>query len=266
MGEQLAAVLRKQQDRIRSDREGEVARMSEVRARGAVPEACRPGVIPEAPARGPVALYRETEVVPQADGTTRVQDRNHHGFAALRRADAFDVMEAQARRAHRGDAAAFAPPFTPGQVAMGRHYAAVFERHAGGGIKCSSVEGRVGGDGRGGDFMDRLLEDRRTLDALIRRIGSGVALSIRRVRPSSRGTRRAITDRALVDGVCLAGQTVTDVLRAHGWADKGDTRKAARGALAAALDRMAGPVSSGRIRAAHLGGAETRTTKKGVDG
>jgi hypothetical protein len=204
--------------------------------------------------------------VPQADGTTRVQDRNHHGFAALRRADAFDVMEAQARRAHRGDAERFLAPFTPGQIAIGRHYAAVFERHAGAGVKCSSVEGRVGGSGRGGDFMDRLLEDRRTLDALIRRIGSGVAMEVRRVRPSTRGTRRAITDRALVDGVCLAGLTVTDVLRQHGWADKGETRRAAREALAAALDRMSGPVVTGRIRTAHLGGGDHGVAKKGIDG
>ena len=67
-----------------------------------------------------------------------------------------------------------------------------------------------------------------------------MALAVRRIRPSDRGSRAGITDRRLVDMVCLGGEDLTAVLRAHGWFEDGKNRKALRLALCAVLDRMQG--------------------------
>ena len=80
------------------------------------------------------------------------------------------------------------------------------------------------------------------LDKMHRQIGTGVAMSVRRVRPSQRGEGRAknIPNRALVDAVCLGQQTLGAVLKEWGWCNDGHHRKALRAALVAALDRMQG--------------------------
>ncbi|WP_412073319.1 hypothetical protein [Tritonibacter mobilis] len=47
-----------------------------------------------------------------------------------------------------------------------------------------------------------------------------------------------ITDRRLVDMVCLKDKPISAVLRAHGWSVQGQTSGAVRQALAEVLERM----------------------------
>ena len=197
-------------------------------ARATPPEGVGP--VPVAPARGAMRIEVEKEVV---NGLTkRVLGKR------LEQADVFDVMIAQARR-RQGDAAGFVAPFTPGQVYMARHYRGLTERHLAGGVRCASLEaGREGGTG--GDFMDAYLAVGRELDRLHGRIGPGQALVLRRVRPSQRGSRVRISDRSIVDLVCLAGLTPGAVLQAHGWSVKVEYLAGVRTALCGALDRMQG--------------------------
>ncbi|MCH2251031.1 MAG: hypothetical protein MK042_14685 [Cognatishimia sp.] len=240
----------------------EAARIAAAKMRGAVPPEVGPDVI-EAPARGPVRMSDMRKMVrTESGGMRRVHD-GHQGRKTLHCADAFDVMEARARAAHTRatsrakaagkDAPVWAAPFTPGQIAMGRHYRTLAERHACAGVKCSSLESLSQSGGTGGDFMDAVLADGYKLDMLHRRIGEGSALVVRRNRPSARGSRLGITDRRLVDMVCLEDGALSDVLTRHGWAINaklvGDLQKA----LGAALDRMNGPVSGVGIVEASFG-------------
>lgn len=225
----------------------EALRIEEVKARGAVPEVCGPD-IPVAPARGPLRVFRPIELVPGSVGTAR--DTGHWARGeekrrrGARREDVFDRMDDLARAAHRArgeDAGPFVPPLSPGQVQIGRDYRDLTERHMAGGMRCASLEtaGRRQGGG-GGEFIDAFVAEGRRLDALVRRIGVGVSMEIRRQRPSKRGSRVAIRDRSIVDMICLSDMDPSAVLRSHGWAVKGETREALRRSLAAALDRMQG--------------------------
>ncbi|MCJ8139502.1 hypothetical protein [Falsirhodobacter halotolerans] len=202
-------------------------------------------VAPVAPARGPMRLVDAVEASPDLAQDDRgvwqvdavVTGQRWEGQCRLQ------VMNDQARAAHakRGDNEAFIPPFSPGQVAMARRYAMLTERHAAGGMKCSSVEARTdGGGGDGGGFMDAFVAEGRELDRIHARIGAGQAMVVRRVRPSARGTRLGIADRRLVDMVCLGGMDLTAVLEAHGWQTETKHRLVLKDALAAALDRMTG--------------------------
>ena len=74
--------------------------------------------------------------------------------SAMQRADVFDVMMAKA--ASNGKPA----PFTRAQVAAGRYYRDLVERHACAGIRCSSVEALRSGGGDSGSFIDAVLRDR----------------------------------------------------------------------------------------------------------
>lgn len=190
-----------------------------------------------APARGRLEPWMPRGVMLGPDGEGREIDVGYRGWTAARVADVFDRMEARrpakARRA--------GPLFTPGQVAMARDYAALTERCAASGVKGVSLEVMADRSGGGdGGFMDAVVADHERLRALHRRIGDGVALRVRRVRPGARGSRHGIKDRYLVDQVCLAGWSLSRVLEACGWSVKAQTREAARVALAAALDRMQG--------------------------
>lgn len=213
--------------------EDENNRISRVRSLGVVPGQCGSNII-DAPARGPVKLFRDFSYDEQTDGSFKVVGKGFDGRLALRRGDVFDIMADQARRAKADE------PFAPAEVAMGRYYRDLFERHASAGIKCSSVEGVGGGSGGAGGFMDAMLSDGRELDRLRGWIGSGSAMVVRRVRPSSRGSRVSIFDRRLVDMVCLEDKSISDVLKAHGWVRKGDTVKALRLGLCGVLNRMMG--------------------------
>lgn len=225
----------------------EQARIAEVRALGAVPAEVGPA-IPEAPARGPVRTMNLKAAYPKGDDGFEMKPSGFLGRRTLQRADSFDVMAAKAGRHKRPS------PFSPAQVAMGRFYRDLVEKHESAGVKCSSLEGRTqGGGGSGTDFMDAVLRDRERIGVLRKRIGSGSAMVVRRVRPSDRGSRVTIMDRRLVDIVCLEDGTITDVLRAHGWANDARLRAALQSALAEVLDRMMGPVRRGSASVAHFG-------------
>jgi hypothetical protein len=209
----------------------------------------RDGVYQDAPGRGPVR--RVENLVVLSGGMTR-RDGYH-----LEVACALSVMCGQAHRRwlDKGGEGVFVPPFTSGQVAVGQAYRELAEWREGSGVKCQSLDGRTGGGGAG-LFIDTFVDRGRALALLQGRIGGGAALAVRRVRPSKRaplksiyedevleGERvkaRLISDRALVDGVLLTGQTLSDVLRGHGWATNGKHRDALRVALCGALDRMQG--------------------------
>ncbi|WP_273687073.1 hypothetical protein [Ketogulonicigenium vulgare] len=155
-------------------------------------------------------------------------------------ADVFDLMALQAGR--RGGALAL----TPTQIAMARTYSALVERHEAGGIKCSSAEAGGGGGGGGSadSFTQARLDASRELDRIRARIGDGVALEVRRRRKvddKAVTVKSQITDRQLVDAVCLADQSLASLLRSHGWSPDAATRGSLIAALGAALDRMAGP-------------------------
>lgn len=218
--------------------EAEQERIAAVLARGHVPADCC-DKIPVAPARGPFRVVQPQQFYPDGEEGYAVKGAGYRGRKVMQMADAFDVMAAKAARHKKGS------PFTASQINMGRHYRDLVERHACAGVKCSSVEAlRAGGSGQGGEFMDAVLRDREEIERLRRRIGTGQAMAVRRIRPSKRGSRASITDRRLVDMVCLEERTISDVLKAHGWSVYGDTVKATTRALADALGRMAGPVRS----------------------
>lgn len=198
------------------------------------PEACGPE-IPAAPARGAMRLARPVRMALDAKGNWAAQEDGWQGRAAAIEADAFDLMSRTALR--KGQPV----PFSGVQIDTGRQYRALVEFRAAGAMKLSSIEGRAGGSGSGGsDYLDRFRQAGEDLARMQRGIGDGVAMEVRRVRPSKRGTaaRGIITDRALVDAVCLSGRTLNDVLRDSGWSLFKDHRDALRAALLAALDRM----------------------------
>jgi hypothetical protein len=207
-------------------------------AMAAPPERCGPAMIAQ-PARGPMVASAPMGMIPEGKDEWKAEHTGFCGRDIAREADAFDAMELQARRAAGGRKDGGERLFTPLQVATGRRYAMLVERHASSGMRCTSVETQGGGSGQGGSFIDTVIHEGDLICAMQRAIGDGVSLAIRRIRPSQRGARTGIRDRALVDAVCLSGKTVSCVLEAHGWADKGDNRLAARRALCGALDRMA---------------------------
>lgn len=192
---------------------------------------------PVAPARGPM-LLRDNIIA--APGGTRQRDGAH-----WRGMDRLSIMcrHAYERHAKSGSDQPFVAPFSPGQVSMALHYQALVERHDAAGIKLASIEGRSArsGGASGGGFMEAYLSESAELETIRRRIGDGVAMAVRRVRPSARGTgARSISDRALVDMVCLGGSDLNVVLSAHGWSCDGKNRSSLKRGLADALDRMQG--------------------------
>lgn len=198
------------------------------------PESCGQDIAASI-ARGPFAVFQAVEMIPDEKSARgfKAAPNGYRGRDSLRAVDVFDRMGAYAKRAKKE------PPLTQGQIAIARHYRDLTERHDAGGMKLASLEGRTGGDGSGRDFMDAFLAEGRELTALHRRIGVGVAMEVRRVRPSARGAGAGIiTDRALVDAVCLGDKTPAEVLRSFGWSEKGQHRDMLRAALRDALDRM----------------------------
>lgn len=225
----------------------EPVRRAAMLAAATPPAICGPD-IPVAPARGAFATFQPRRLVPGSAGTAvpdgyRALGEVHHR-AALRRADVFDRMIEDARRRHEklvDKDATFLPPLSPGQVQMGRTYRDLVEDHDGKGLKCASLEASRGGGGSG-SFIDTFVAQGIAIERIRARIGHGVAMEVRRIRPSGRGVaaRGIILDRMLVDMVCLGDRTLSDVLAGHGWDKQTKHIASLRAALAAALDRMQG--------------------------
>lgn len=223
----------------------EAARVAKVKASGKVPAQCGPE-IPDAPARGPVRVSDPVELVPGGDG--KFQRAGHFGRSRMQRSDVFDVMDAKARAAFtriraKDRGAVFEAPFNAGQVSIARHYVGLHESLEGGGLGGSSYGDRVSGGGGGRDAVDLRLAVRREFDALERKVGGGVAMPLRKIRPSQRGSGRvcvSFTDLQAVRLVCLTDKSLGEVLGHFGWSKSTRNRDALRAAVRASLDRMQG--------------------------
>ncbi|MHC9236972.1 hypothetical protein ACX9MO_15190 [Pseudooceanicola sp. 502str34] len=234
--------------------EATAASIAAVLAAAAPPDGVCPAM-PVAPARGPMMAFmpRHAEMTPAGPRVRRdgwVDPESGVMFRAARVADAFDVMTRQAHNRHRAlvekaektgqPVPVFQPPFTVGQVEVGREYAALVERCASSGVKCSSLEAlHVSGNG-GGNREVAMLRDFQRLRVFERRIGGGLAKAVRRILPGGAEKRKAIFDQALVDQVCVGGMTISEVLRAHGWAVDQSSVQRCRKALQETLERMQG--------------------------
>lgn len=243
----------------------EAERIATIKARAQPPASVGPEII-AAPARGPMQVFVPREMVVTEAGNLVARRAGYLGRDGARVADAFDLMTMNALKAHPKVIAAarrdydervkaapkgkpvkpfvepsFVPPFTHGQVAAGRDYAALTERCEAAGMSSASL-GAVGRGSGGGDREAAIFRDFARLRALHQRIGGGLAKEVRRHRPSSTGgARSAIRVRTLVDMVCLGDMTLDEVLRRHGWTSKNEVvRGDLRAALCAALDRMQG--------------------------
>lgn len=212
----------------------EAERLAKMKERAMKPEGVGPEIVEMAPARGPVRRFQPREALITASGSIRVSRSGHMGYDALQIADAFDVMEQQAKR-RSGDAAAL---FSAGQVSAGRDYAALFERCQTAGVRCSSIEAM--GSGGDGSFIDAVIRDSRRLAALHRAIGSAVVLSPRGEKAHSDRGRRVLSTHDLVFCVCVEGLTISQLLQKFGWSVNAHYRNKTRAALCAALDRMQG--------------------------
>lgn len=250
----------------RATAEDEAARIAAIKARAQPPESVGPDII-AAPARGPMQVFIPREMVVTDAGNLVARRAGYLGRDGARVADAFDLMTVNALKAHPKVIAAarrdydrravypmpkgrkrrafvepsFVPPFTHGQVAAARDYAALTERCDASGVSCASLEA-VGRGSGGGDREAAIFRDFDRLRSLHRRIGDGLAKEVRRHRPSITGGKRsAIRVRVLVDMVCLGNLTLDEVFDRHGWTQKnGSMRADLRAALCKALDRMQG--------------------------
>lgn len=192
------------------------------------------GAAPAAPARGAVRIEQSWEVLP---GGTR-RRAGTHGVEMCQ----LEVMVAQAYRRHadRTPDAPFVPPFTSSQIAVARDYRSLVEWRDGSALRCSSLEaGRSTGAGGSGLFIDSFIQQGRWLAELQGRIGTGVAMDVRRNMDRD-NARRTISVRALVDMVVVVGQDLTQVLQRFGWGHQTVHRRALRAQLVGALDRMQG--------------------------
>lgn len=212
--------------------EAERARCQAMMAKAAPPVEMQAASV--APARGAMFLQPNFVVLP---GGTRKRDGSH-----WRAAGPLQVMVEQARLRHEAkgrEEEDFSAPFTPSQVAVSEDYRALVERYEAGLCKTSRLEAGRAGSGTSGLAIDTYIQEARWLEELRRRIGVGVTMQVRRHLDRD-NARRAIPVRVLVDMVLVQGQTLSDVLRVHGWAKTTVHLRMVRGELCAALDRMCG--------------------------
>lgn len=214
------------------------ARVELVKCSGAAPTGCGPDVVQVAPARGPVERFTPREVIKTEAGNFRAVRTGWRGHDAMRRADAFDVMQAQATRRARARSKEPRAIFTTAQVEAGRAYGHLAERHDARGARCSSVEGASRGTG-GGSYIDAVVAEGQRLSRMRAAIGDGWAVEIKRVSPHG-DRRRAIRVRTLVDMVCIEGKTLAHVLERFGWNRSVAYLEPLRVELCAALDRLHG--------------------------
>ncbi|WP_406720418.1 hypothetical protein RPE78_09555 [Thioclava litoralis] len=213
----------------------EAGRLDAMRRAAIVPDECGPEII-AAPARGGCAVFTPHRMVlDTAKGEWEAKAEGYLGRKAVRVADVFDRMAADAAKRQKP------MPLTKGHVLVGRYYRDLVERHEAGGVRCVSLETLqgAGAGGSGNSFIDDYVAEGRAIERMRQRIGAGVAMAVRRVRPSTRGVAaRTITDRALVDAVCLSDMTLSQVLAQFGWSKRGDNIRSLSKALCDALERM----------------------------
>ena len=220
----------------------EAERIAVVRSTGAVPLACgavawgKHSGIGEAPARGPKVPIQPVAAYPQGPDGFAFKPAGYMNRAALRDRDVFDRMGSQYARRK------VAFPLTSGQVAMARDYRMLCEQEAAKGTPRSCLSDAGGGSAEG--YIQHAIDASRWLALLRSRIGADIAKAVRRRRPSDR--RVDIRDRDIVEAVCNGQLTPTELLRSRGWGDRGRDVSDVTQALAAALDRMAGPVRGRR--------------------
>ena len=202
----------------------------------AVPPIEAVGVVPVAPARGPMVISQGFEALP--GGMRRRDGIRMRELSPLAQMVANAWLRHQDRYGDKDDVP-FVPPYDPAQVQVSEDYRALVERHEAGLIKCSSTEGGRAGAGGSGLAIDRFIQDGRWLDVLRARIGDDVVMSPRRNMDRT-NSRKSITARVLVDQVVVHGRDLSSVLTRHGWQADGKNRKILRVALCAALDRMQG--------------------------
>jgi hypothetical protein len=220
----------------RSRLQQEAERIARMKADAARPEGCGSEIVDVAPGRGAVRRFQPRAVVRGASGQLRVRRDGHNGHDALARADAFDVMQQKARGRGGKDAA---PLFTVGQVNVGREYAALYERCAAAGVRCSSLEALGGGGGQG-SYSEAVSFDLARLAELNHLVGAAVVLSPRRSQANADPAGKIVRASNLVHGVCVQGLTIGQLLQKFGWRPKTTRVKETRRALCDALDRMQG--------------------------
>ncbi|WP_085847925.1 hypothetical protein [Pacificibacter marinus] len=84
----------------------------------------------------------------------------------------------------------------------------------------------------GVDAVVLRLAARQEFEAFERKVGRGVAMPMRKVRPSKRGAGRVckmISDLDAVRAVCLLGLSMSEVLRKYEWTELTQQRRAASG-------------------------------------
>ncbi|MDS9468616.1 hypothetical protein RGQ15_13685 [Paracoccus sp. MBLB3053] len=225
-------------------RAAEQDRLTGILRRATPVEGCGPA-IPIAPARGAQVSVTPHVMMPdeKAPSGWKVERTGWRGFKAARGMDIFDDLERRAAAKKDRDGNPGKSPFTKGQVDVARRYRDLVERHDAGGMRCASLEARRGsGPSGGGEFIDAFIAEGEAIAVLRRRIGNGVAMAVRRVRPSARGVEgaRIIMDRILVDAICLAEDSFEAVLVRHGWSKTGRNVGTLIEAMRLVLDRMQG--------------------------
>ena len=212
----------------------EADRITQLKQRSARPDDCGEAIVDIAPARGAVQRFQSTVTTITTAGQIQRRPVGHEGRNALRRADAFDVMQQQAAR-RRPDGP---PLFTAIQIGTGRSYASLYERCTAAGVRCSSVEALGQGGSGQGSFIDALIHDHRRLATFELAIGSGIVLAPRGARAHADHGRQALRVSDVVRGVCISGLTISQLLQSFGWSRSPTFTKETMGALCAALDRM----------------------------
>ena len=113
-------------ERLRDRKLEEALAVEAIKRRATPPRECGPD-IPVAPARGPMATFQPRRTEMTGSGP-RTHADGYLGRRGARRADAFDLMTEQARKAYAKkiaglpveEAPAFKAPFSIGQVQMAR--------------------------------------------------------------------------------------------------------------------------------------------------
>lgn len=149
------------------------------------------------------------------DGTRDVR-AGHMGRTAMRTADVFDRAPLNT--------------LDPALIAVARRYATLHAYANGSGYRSCLASLLPGGGSSDspGDTRARVMDEYWRMCAAI---GSGVALEVQRTGSAKRGM---ITDRYLIDAICLADMPLGQVLKAHGWNNKTEYR----GKLLAASERI----------------------------